>query len=533
MYNFNKKIDNYEINSKSGVTYKDEYVCATPIVISAILTDINTDDVSIEIAWFHKVSGETKTIVVDKKILMNKALLKQLYDKSFDISDENIAKLCKYFSYVFAKHQDDADITKKLVTEKLGWHLVNGNLEFIPYSAEIACNPDDSLAGIKSSIYTSGLDNDWFRGINKLQTGDCVPAKIAISASFASSLMRFFSVDPFIVNFYGKTGIGKTLLLNIAASLWGSSDLIQNSNASTTGLEAKLKFLNSLPFLLDEIKFSDSSDKKLENLAYIFSGGKGKARGNTFGGLLAPSEGWRNIMISSGEQPYIENGAANGVVNRVLDVNCGELPLFAKPRETYEFFRSNFGFIQNFFKKHSGNAIEKLIKDYESEFKGTIKTLIEKGISEKQASLGAVLLISNLIFCEQVLDDSSIALKMEEIIPFLRTEKSIDTLKDTLQSLYEHIEINSSNFVSETITNPKIFYGVFDDDSVYVLPKVVTDFLELKKVNKNQFNSYLKKFNLIEISADGKSTVSKTFHGRTTARYYCFKLAEVIAFLED
>ena len=64
-------------------------------------------------------------------------------------------------------------------------------------------------------------------------------------------------------------------------------------------------------------------------------------------------------------------------------------------------------------------------------------------------------------------------------------------------------------------------------------PKVVTDFLELKKKKKNQFNSYLKKFNLIEISADGKSTVSKTFHGRTTARYYCFKLAEVIAFLED
>lgn len=542
MKNYNEKYGPYEIEENTGVIYrynitekgktelKEDIICTTPLIISAFLTNVNSKNIYVELSWLNSCSKE-EIIVVEKMVLMNRALLKQLYDKSFDISDENIGKLIKYFSYIFANHQ--GEITNKLVTEKLGWHLVEGQLEFAPYSDKMFCAPEVSYEDIYRSIKCCGDRGAWYRGYQKLQEGTCIPAKIVIAASFASCLMKFFDVDPFIINFYGKTGIGKTLLLNIASSLWGCPNLIQNNNASSTALEAKLKFLNSMPLLLDEIKYSDSTNKNLNALAYIFSGGEGKRRGTTCGGLLAPAEKWENIMICSSEQPYIENGTCNGVINRVLDVDCGVKDLFADLRGTYEFFQSHYGYARDFFEFFSGNQIEKMVRDYNSDFKEIINWFVENGVSTKQASLGSVLIIASTILCANFFGDIELALTKEEIFPYLRTEKSIDVLKDTLSSLFGHIDMNMNSIISDTNTAPhKDAIGCFEGDNLYVNNEFVTKFLE-KKANLRQFNKYLKNNNLIVADYTGRATVSKSIGGSVAGRCYCFKVSEVNSFLLD
>lgn len=540
---FNEKYGNYIISEKYGVvrikevngeTSSPEYISSTPLIVSAIYMDTATGNISIELSWYLKRTDEIKTEIFEKKTLMSRSGLKELYDGSFDISDVNVSKLAQYFSDMFKYSLVNDDIPFKFTTQTLGWHELDGELEFTPYSEKLILKVNDrAYIDLCNSINVSGDAKKWCQRIASIKLGDCTPAKIAIAASFASCMMRFIGVDPFVVNLYGKTGIGKTLLLNIAASLWGSPNLIQNNNASSTAIEAKLKFLNSFPFLLDEIKGSDSTNKDLNSLAYIFSGGKGKARGSATGGLLAPPEGWKNIMISTGEQPYIGNDANNGVVNRVLDIYCGENSLFSDPRDTYDFFQNNYGFLKRFFIHMKKQGLEKIFDGYEIKFKEICEYYCSLGISEKQASLGATLVVSDMIFSENILTNIKFALTKEELLPYLRSEKSIDNFREALSSLYDYIQMNKANFVTEENSNPPKFWGFIEKDKKYVVGKVVADFLELKGVDKNQFNRYLKNNGLIEIGRDGKSTIPKTVNGLSAMRYYCFKVPEVLAFLNE
>ena len=541
--NFEKeiKIDNYTITKSKGVTrfvkkgVNDEIICKTPLVVSGVLIDSESQDVSMELSWLPKKNNKIQTEVFDKRTLLTRSGLKELYNTTIDINGANAGKLAQFFSDMYNNSQDEDIIPLKYTTRTLGWQKCEGELMFVPYSSDLILNKNDNAyKDIFNSIKISGDEDRWIRGIKKLHNGSCTPAKIAIASSFASVMMRFFGVDPFIVNFYGKTGIGKTLLLNIAASLWGSKKLIQNNNASTTALEAKLKFLNSFPFLLDEIKGSDTTNKDLNSFAYTFSGGIGKSRGSVTGGLLSHTEGWRNIMISSGESPYLETGASSGVVNRVIDVYCGETPLFTNPRETYEFFQNNYGFLMKFFKEWEKKGFEEIFDGCDEKFKEICEFYCSLGISEKQASLGAVLIVSDYILCANVFEDTTIAFSEEELLPHLRSEKSIDVFKETLSSLMDYFESNSQNLISSENHSPKgSLIGYIQGGIIYGIPLVVDKFIKEKNVEPKQFNRYLKSKGLIEVDKEGNATVPKTLGDKKAKRYYCYKINEINEFLNE
>ena len=541
--NFEKeiKIDNYTITKSKGVTrfvkkgVDDEIICKTPLVVSGVFVDSKSNDVSMELSWLSKKSNKIQTAVFDKKTLSSRSGLKELYNTTINLNEVNAGKLLQFFSDMFDNSQTEDIIPIKYTTGTLGWQECEGELKFVPYSNDLILNKNDNAyKDIFNSIKISGDEDRWIRGIKKLHNGSCTPAKIAIAASFGSVMMQFFGVDPFIVNFYGKTGIGKTLLLNIAASLWGSKKLIQNNNASTTALEAKLKFLNSFPFLLDEIKGSDTTNKDLNSFAYTFSGGIGKSRGSVTGGLLSHTEGWRNIMISSGESPYLETGASSGVVNRVIDVYCGETPLFTNPRETYEFFQNNYGFLMKFFKEWEKKGFEEIFDGCDEKFKEICEFYCSLGISEKQASLGAVLIVSDYILCANVFEDTTIAFSEEELLPHLRSEKSIDVFKETLSSLMDYFESNSQNLISSENHSPKgSLIGYIQGGIIYGIPLVVDKFIKEKNVEPKQFNRYLKSKGLIEVDKEGNATVPKTLGDKKAKRYYCYKINEINEFLNE
>lgn len=541
--NFEKeiKIENYTITKSKGVTrfvkkgVDEEIICKTPLVVSGVLIDSESQDVSMELSWLPKKSNKIQTEVFDKRTLLTRSGLKELYNTTIDINGANAGKLAQFFSDMYNNSQDEDIIPLKYTTRTLGWQECEGELNFVPYSSDLILNKNDNAyKDIFNSIKISGDEDRWIRGIKKLHNGSCTPAKIAIASSFASVMMQFFGVDPFIVNFYGKTGIGKTLLLNIAASLWGSKKLIQNNNASATALEAKLKFLNSFPFLLDEIKGSDTTNKDLNSFAYTFSGGIGKSRGSVTGGLLSHTEGWKNIMISSGESPYLETGASSGVVNRVIDVYCGETPLFTNPRETYEFFQNNYGFLMKYFKEWEKKGFEKIFDGCDVKFKEIYDYYCSLGISEKQASLGAVLIVSDYILCSKVFEDTTIEFSKEELLPHLRSEKSIDVFKETLSSLMDYFESNSQNLISSENHSPKgSLIGYIQGGIIYGIPLVVDKFIKEKNVEPKQFNRYLKSKGLIEVDKEGNATVPKTLGDKKAKRYYCYKINEINEFLND
>jgi uncharacterized protein (DUF927 family) len=105
------------------------------------------------------------------------------------------------------------------------------------------------------------------------------------------------------LNFYGCSSLGKTTLLQIAASVWGrggSPGFVRVWRATVNGLEGAAANTSDTLLVLDELGVAESRD--LASGIYGLANGTGKARAARDGSLRQSKE-WRLIFLSSGEMP--------------------------------------------------------------------------------------------------------------------------------------------------------------------------------------------------------------------------------------
>ena len=93
----------------------------------------------------------------------------------------------------------------------------------------------------------------------------------------------------------GSTSTGKTTAMKIAASVWGTNQLINEFNSTKTSVERKSSFLNSFPLYLDDSRKAD--ERLLQSFVYHFSGGRSKGRGTLNGSQLEYT--WKNICLAT------------------------------------------------------------------------------------------------------------------------------------------------------------------------------------------------------------------------------------------
>lgn len=104
------------------------------------------------------------------------------------------------------------------------------------------------------------------------------------------------------------TSKGKTSVLKVAASVWGTSELVNEFNATKVSIERKASFLNSFPLLMDDSRKAD--ERLLQSIVYNFSGGKSKGRGSLSGSQRENT--WKNIMLTTGEVSLNEYASKAG-----------------------------------------------------------------------------------------------------------------------------------------------------------------------------------------------------------------------------
>ncbi|MGQ0452080.1 DUF927 domain-containing protein, partial [Bacillus sp. SS-TM] len=139
-----------------------------------------------------------------------------------------------------------------------------------------------------------------------------------VLSSFASVLLHDLKIDPFIVELAGSTSTGKTTALKVAASVWGTNQLVNEFNATKVSVERKAAFLNSFPLLLDDSRKAD--ERLLQSFVYTFSGGRSKGRGSVGGSQREYT--WRNIMLTTGEVSLNEYASkAGGAAARIVSLN--------------------------------------------------------------------------------------------------------------------------------------------------------------------------------------------------------------------
>ena len=278
-------------------------------IIKRELHNVERPQVYYELAWNDR--GKPVSEIVPAGTLAIKKELMQLADKGFACNDNNAKQLIDYFDKVLAFNE----INQGYMVDRIG-HIKKGMAHpLLAEQYDIIPN-DQGDQQLIDAFKASGSVDDWVREVfDKIKNHPV--ALFFILSSFASILLHDLKIDPFIVDLTSSTSKGKTTTLKIAASVWGTDGLVNEFNATKNSIERKAALLNSFPVLLDDSRKAD--EKHLQPIIYSFSGGKSKGRSSLKGSQRELT--WKNIMLTTGENPLNEyTSKAGGAAARVISL---------------------------------------------------------------------------------------------------------------------------------------------------------------------------------------------------------------------
>lgn len=180
-----------------------------------------------------------------------------------------------------------------------------------------------------SGIGARGSLDEWKEKVLKHATGDM--QKLAVWIGLSSCLLPLLNEQGIIYHFYGQSSVGKTALLQLAASVNGnggepgnSDSLIESSNTTPNALEMTLEQRNHITAPIDELGVYKGP--KIGDAIYALANGKGKNRmsGETLKNVEPAS--WLLNIISSGEismQERLRDGGEtvkDGLLHRSIDL---------------------------------------------------------------------------------------------------------------------------------------------------------------------------------------------------------------------
>ncbi|MDR4514655.1 DUF927 domain-containing protein, partial [Nitrosomonas sp.] len=146
----------------------------------------------------------------------------------------------------------------------------------------------------------------------------------SVCTAFASPLLHLLGFESGGFQLTGRTSIGKSTALHVAASVYGGRDFMQQWRASDNGLESLAQSRSDSLLVLDELKQLDA--RIAGESAYLLANSVGKVRSNPNGGMRLQST-WRILFLSSGELTLSQHVSDAGRrVNAGMEIRLCDLP---------------------------------------------------------------------------------------------------------------------------------------------------------------------------------------------------------------
>ncbi|BEV72971.1 DUF927 domain-containing protein [Paludibacterium sp. THUN1379] len=184
------------------------------------------------------------------------------------------------------------------ITNRLGWH---GECFVLP--DEVIGEPQEDLLWGQNSpadpqrLASAGDLEGWRQQVAALALGNS-RLMLVLSIALAAPLLRWRQ-DTSGFHLLGGSSIGKTGLLEAAASVWGHPRHYRHQWRSTSnGLEGLCAQHHDLLLILDEL--SQLAPYQASEAAYLIANGQGKARAER-DGSLRNQQRWRVLLLSAGE----------------------------------------------------------------------------------------------------------------------------------------------------------------------------------------------------------------------------------------
>lgn len=482
-------------------------ICMHPVMPVERLVNIDTGEEKLKIAY--RSTKAWRETVASKETLGSASQIVKLWSKGISVTSKTAKDLAEYIAFMEIKNIDKLATTSSV--GRLGWIGTGDEKKFAPYVDGIVFDGEDYCKRLFESVRQQGSYERWVETVNEVRK-KCKTARIVLAGAFASVLLKDFNLHPFFIHIYGGAGLGKTLLLCLAASVYASpikGDYITTFNSTVFGQEMTATFLNSLPMCIDELQIQSSAGvNDFDKIIYTLAEGIGKTRGTKEGGIKSQTS-WANCFISTGERPITNYSSGGGAVLRAIEIELDER-VSEDGSKLAETLKNNFGFAGKKFVEALSDPVnqEKITQAQKRYF----KELQKLDIADKQSYSASALLAADELAQELIFKDG-LPLTINDIRPYLVTNKDMDVNAKAIDYLMNVVAQHPNQFKSVGGEYKGEAWGVDTGDEIRIIKTVFDRILQEQGYNSTVVLSYAKKKGIL-VTDGNRNTKKCSFGGR-------------------
>ena len=488
--------------------------CAHPIYISRILINAETGVHKAEIKF--KIRGKWRETFIDRKTIASRSGILALADSGVQVTSENAAMLVQFLADIEAENPED--VKEQTSTSRLGWI---GD-EFMPYGNDVIFDNEQNLLSLFNSIKQVGNRQKWYECIKEIRKAGRIETLIYIAASLGSVLVEPVGALPFVVDLWGETGKGKTVLLMVATSIWADPNegaYMTDAKATTTAMEIRLNVLNSLPMTLDDMaQVKNQYDEDFSNLIYRWCAGKGRDRSNKELGLNKLTS-WHNCILTNAEHSLVTETMQGGAINRIIDVEMQEGYIFENGNEVADITRHNYGWCGREFVEQvqlmGFDEIRQMQRGYVERITEYAKRAgVEK--EEKQILPMSIILTADEI-SEKYLFQDGVRLDFEQCCDLLKNRGEVSEHKRAYQFIKETVASNMHRFQNDPDLKIEQ-WGFFREtemntQEVSIIGKAFDRMMKDGGFQSKAFLSWAKKQKIVKTDSAGNTKIQTKING--------------------
>ena len=498
-------------------------ICQQPVLPSRRIANYDTGEQKVEVSY--REGKDWKSIIVPRTTLASATkIFLPLSERGIAVDSENAREMVKYFTRILNSNLDKLPLSHSAT--RMGWV----GSHFLPFEQNLLFDGELEFRQLYDSIREHGSYEAWLDLVGDVRRGRSIAARAMLAASFASVLIKPLQILPFMVHCWSSvSGTGKTVALMLAASVWADPNdgaYVKNMNTTNVGLEAVSGFLGSLPVCLDELCMKDKKGYKgdLEDMVYQFCEGVGRARGSRNGGVQQQRM-WNCCAITTGETPLIKSSSRAGAVNRVLELDNGEAPLFPDSVRAASIVRNNYGFAgRRFVTALQQDGALDTVQGYYKDYHGQ---LVDLGATGKQSMAIAAVLAADKFAALKLFDDTY-NLRVSDFAHLLKSSYDVDTNLRAYDWLLGTIAENNHMFEPTDEHHNGGVWGKLDEDgdetTACIISSRFTALMESAGYDERAFRQWASARGLID-GYSGKSSKPVRIPGISKAvRCICIKI---------
>ena len=505
--------ENYIISKKgiSKVTFnprtgepKIEEISASPVIITQ--RAINTDEKTIRLELAFSTNGTWERIFVDRETISDSRQIVTLSANGFPVHSDNARKMVAYLSAF--EHANIHQLKTVYLTHSNGWKTFNNQkvyglgsniIGLKEDSEQISFKPEPGFERFERSLHTHGSLERWKQVVKPILPFN--NAAFALYASFAGPLLTIVDAPNFIIHYWGESSLGKTTVLELAASVWGNpaketGGLVTSWNNTQVFIERIASFFNDLPLFLDDSQTVD--DKIISKILYMVANSVGRGRGTKEGGVRDLLF-WHTVCFSTGERQITDSTQYDGAKARTIELagspfkrHQGKLVNSIKSGTRENYAHAGLEYMKNLFPMVEDPKAKEALRERYRKHRDTLSSKANNEIGDRIAHYFAVIWLAGELaetFLNLGGNPSEIVQSIfEETIN--DQQSGGDMATRALQDVVSFAQANMKSFMGKSDETVREHFGVWRDaEYIAFYPHKLKDFLGKQGYS---YNSVLK-----------------------------------------